>query len=176
MTSTKLFSVSAGVTAVFAIIAAFFFVSAAFAETNTQGGAAMKAYQQDMHHGTTTNPWRPHATSTPINTACMETAVDARETAIGTAFDTMQSAVKAGLATRKSSLHDAWGLTDRTARRAAIKTAWAKWSTDNKAAQAALKTNRKVAWNNFQTAAKACRVTIPAEERLGNDGVGSMAF
>ena len=88
----------------------------------------------------------------------------------------MQSAVKTALATRKSSLHDAWGLTDRTARRAAIKTAWAKWQSDNKAAHAALKTSRKSTWSTFQAAAKACKVTLPPEERLGNDGVGSVAL
>ena len=174
MTSTRHFSAGVAVTTACAFIAAFFFVSAAFAETNTQGGGA--GIHQDMRHGTTTTPWHPHATSTAINVACIQSAVDARETAIGTAFDTMQSVVKAALATRKSSLHDAWGLTDRTARRAAIKTAWAKWSTDNKAAQAALKASRKTAWSTFQSAAKACKVSLPPEERLGNDGLGQIAL
>lgn len=163
MTSTKQFSLTVGTATLVALVATFFFVSAAFAETN---GAAMNGTMQTMKH----------ASSTPINMACIQTAVDVRETAIGTAFDTMQSAIKSGLATRKSSLHDAWGMTDRTARRTAIKTAWAKWTSDQKAAQLALKTGRKAAWTTFQTAAKACKVTLPPEEALKQDGVGSTAL
>jgi len=166
MTSTKYISATAGIVAFIAIISAFFFVSAAFAETNGAGAP-----------GTMHTTMMKHASSTPVDTACVQTALDTRETAIGTAFDTMQSAVKAGLATRKSSLHDAWGLSDRTARRAAIKTAWAKWSSDNKAAQAALKTSRKAAWGTFQTTVKnTCKVSVPPEEGLKQDGVGSMAL
>lgn len=176
MTSTKHVSIAAGLLATSALIAAFFFVSAAFAETNIQGGSARTTSHQDIRHGTTTSLLRPHATSTPINTACIQTALDARETALGTAFDTMQSAVKTALATRKSSLHDAWGQADRTARRAALKTAWVKWSLDSKAAQTAIKTSRKTIWDTFQTAARACKVSTSPEEGLGNDSVGQVVL
>jgi|GEM_PF-2866464 ribosomal protein S20 len=166
MTSTKHTSVTVGTVACVAIVSAFFFVSAAFAETN--GAGVPSAMHTTM---------MKHASSTPVDTACVQTALDTRETAIGAAFDTMQSAVKAGLTTRKSSLHDAWGLSDRTARRTAIKTAWAKWSSDNKAAQTALRTSRKTIWNTFQSTVKnTCKTSVPPEEGLGQDGVGKIAL
>lgn len=118
----------------------------------------------------------PHASST-LNLTCMQTAVDTRETAVGTAFDTLQASVKAQLATRKSSLHDAWGMTDNTARKTAIKSAWSKWKTDNRAVHTKLRTDRKNAWESFKTTVKnTCKVKLPLEETLSLDSVGQLSL
>lgn len=167
MTSTKQLPVIVATLAIFALCTVLLSVSSAFAETNG--------------HATTTPSHPPimmhHATTTSVNIACVQSALDTRETAIGSAFDTMQSAVKSALATRKTSLHDAWGLTDRTTRRAAIKSSWIKWSMDSKVAQTTLRESRKATWATFKNTVKnTCKVSLPPEEGLGNDSMGHMAL
>lgn len=119
-----------------------------------------------------------HASSTKsVNLTCMQTAVDTRETAIGTAFDTMHTSVKAALAARKAALHDAWGMTDKVARNKAIKAAWKKWKTDNKGAHIKLRTERKVAWETFKKTVKnTCKETLPKEEALEKDSAGQISL
>ena len=58
-------------------------------------------------------------TTSKVDYACVQTAVDVREDAIATAFTTFTSAESAALSARKSALHDAWGMTDAKARRTA---------------------------------------------------------
>lgn len=119
-----------------------------------------------------------HASSTKtVNLTCMQTAVDTREAAIGTAFDTMHTSVKAALSARKTALHDAWGLTDKSARQSAIKTAWKKWKTDNKGAHIKLRTERKMAWETFKKTVKnTCKETLPKEEALEKDSSGQISL
>ncbi len=79
--------------------------------------------------GQTTNTTTPTATSThsmagEVNLVCMQNAVLKRETAIASALDAYYNAEKAALTARTSALNSAWGIADRKARRAALKSAW----------------------------------------------------
>lgn len=89
--------------------------------------------------------------------ACMQTAVETRDTAIVAAFDTYATAVKSALNTRKDALKIAWAITDRKERRTAIMTAWKNYKIAIKDAKSALKTSKKTAWDTFKTASKACK-------------------
>jgi hypothetical protein len=112
-----------------------------------------------------------------VNLTCMQTAVDAREDAIAEAFTTFNDDVSEALTARKTALHTAWGLTERAARNAAIKSAWTAWKAAHKDALADLKTDRKAAWNTFKTTAKTtCRETLPADEVLIKDASGSISL
>lgn len=98
------------------------------------------------------------SSSTPvvINVACVSTALDKRDGAIGTAFDAQTSSVKAALTARTSALKAAYALTDKTARRTAIRAAWQAWSTAVRTAKSTQKTARNTAWTTFRTDMKAC--------------------
>jgi hypothetical protein len=86
-----------------------------------------------------------------VDIACMATAVTTRDTAISTALNVVVTALQS----RGQALSAAWSITDVTARQTAIKaanTAFAgTWKTFN--------TARNTAWNQYRTAAKACRST-----------------
>ncbi len=112
-----------------------------------------------------------------VNLTCMQTAVDVREDAIIDAFTTFNDDVSEALTARKTALHTAWGLTERTARNTAIKSAWATWKTMHKSALKDLKEDRKAAWDTFKTTAKTtCRETLPADEALSKDASGSISL
>ena len=80
-----------------------------------------------------------------VNLTCMQTAVDVREDAVAAAFTGFNDSIKTALAARKAALHAAWGLSDKTARGTAVKTAWKAWKDASKKAHADLKKNRKAA-------------------------------
>ena len=111
---------------------------------------------------------------TATTLACVQTAVDAREASIGTAFSTFSTTESAALAARATALHTAWSITDTKARKAARATAWSTFSTANKNAYTALRMARKTAWSTFATASKACHV--PVVESSSAEGVGSLGL
>lgn len=100
-----------------------------------------------------------------VDTACMATAVSARDTSIATALQT----VVTGIQTRGQALAAAWGNTDPTARKTAVKaanTAFAgTWKTFN--------TARKTAWSTYAASAKKCRAA-PAEVATPSNEAGSL--
>ena len=116
-------------------------------------------------------------TAKVVNLTCMQTAVDARETAVAAAFTGFNTDVQAALTARKAALHDAWGITDKAARNTAVKAAWSAWKSASKAAHAKLRTARKTAWTTFQTTAKStCKETLPKEEGAEKDAAGTVAL
>lgn len=112
-----------------------------------------------------------------VNLTCMQTAVDTRETAVAAAFTGFNTDVQAALAARKASLHDAWGMSDKTARGTAVKAAWASWKSASKAAHTKLKAARKDGWAAFKTTAQTtCKETLPKEEAVDKDASGTVAL
>src|SRR3989344_5984228 len=85
-----------------------------------------------------------------IDLACMQTAVDKRDSAIIAGVDAYHTAVKTALETRKTSLKAAWGITDRKERRAALKTAWRAYRTALKGARKGLHTSKNAVWAAFK--------------------------
>ncbi len=124
---------------------------------------AMPAFAQD---GSTPPP--PPASSSEsgkkmkkpapvIDTACMVSAVDKRDTAIIGAVDAFSTAVKTALETRRDALKAAWAISDKTQRNAALKAAWAGFQGTWKTASQALRTQKKDAWSAFNADAKQCK-------------------
>lgn len=101
--------------------------------------------------------------------ACVAKAVDARETAVGTAFDALNTSLKSALSTRKTSLAAAWVLTDGTARSTAIKAAWKAFKDTSRAAHKTAKLAKKDAWKGFKAAVSACNVNGMPSESEGSD-------
>lgn len=133
--------------------------------------SAHKGLGGPNHHASSTKT----TSTTTLN--CMQTAVNVREAAVGTSFDTMHTAVKAALAARKTALNDAWGMSDKVARNKAIKTAWTKWKVDNKGAHTKLRVDRKKAWETFKGTVKTtCKETLPKEEALERDSAGQISL
>jgi hypothetical protein len=120
-----------------------------------------------------------NATSTrSVDLTCMQTAVDARESALTTAFGTFHDAVDTALTARKTALHDAWGLTDKTARLAAIKSARETFKKSHESALKTLKKSRVTAWESFKTTAKkTCKETLPkGDDAVEKETAGSIAI
>jgi hypothetical protein len=114
---------------------------------------------------------------TSVNLTCMQTAVDVREDAVADAFGDFNDDVETALAARKTALHDAWGLSDKTARNTAVKSAWTTWKAAKKSAHTDLKSARKAAWTTFKTTAKSsCKETLPREEALEKDAAGTVSL
>lgn len=108
------------------------------------------------------------------NFACVQTAVDTRETAIGTAFSAFSSSVSSALSARKTALHDAWGMTDAKARREARNKAWSDFRTTNRAAYKTLRDAKTAAWKAFKEASRACGT--PVVESSDAEGFGSLGL
>ncbi len=107
------------------------------------------------------------SSSRAFNGACVSTAVEKRDTAVGTAFTTFASTVSLALTTRKDSLVAAWKISDKTARTAAIKTAYATYTSGHKVAKETLKKSKKTAWSTFKTEVNACKIGSDATDTTG---------
>ena len=108
------------------------------------------------------------------NVVCVQTAVDAREQAIGSAFTTFSTSESAALSARAAALHAAWGLGDQTSRRTARLAAWSAFKTANQSVFSALRSAKKGAWSTFTTATKSCHT--PVVESAAGEGVGSLGL
>ncbi len=92
-----------------------------------------------------------------VNVACMQSAVEKRDTAISDGIDAYAAAVKTALSTRKDALKAAWALTDKTQRNAALKVAWSAFNGTWKKASMAMKGAKNTAWKTFNADAKDCK-------------------
>lgn len=92
-----------------------------------------------------------------VDAACMQSAIDKRDTAIIASVDSYAATVKTALQTRKDALKAAWAIQDKTARNTAIKAAWASYQGTWKKASTAVRAARKAAWSAFKTDAKNCK-------------------
>jgi hypothetical protein len=106
---------------------------------------------------------------TPTQLTCAQTAVDARETSIGTAWSTYSTAMTTALSTRKTALHTAWGIADRVQRITARKASWDAFKTATSSAHSALKTAKNTAWSTWRASMAACNVA-PVENPVGGPG------
>lgn len=105
-------------------------------------------------------------TTATVNLACVQNAVAARDNAIISALATYQAAWTAALQARVSALTTAWGNTNVTTRRAAIKTAWSQYNSAKKSAQTAFNTARKNAWSTYSSSSKTCKMST-ADDTTG---------
>jgi hypothetical protein len=95
--------------------------------------------------------------------ACVQTAIETRDSAIMAAVDTYATAIKAALSTRKDALKAAWAIPAASDMKAALKTAWTNYGVAAKAARKALSDAKKSAWTAFAAARKACKAPASIE-------------
>ncbi len=103
-----------------------------------------------------------------VDLVCMQTAVEKRDNAIIIALDTYYTNVKAALVARRDALKAAWGMTDRKARKEAIRNAWDAFKGTWKKERRALDVGRKAAWKEFNKDKRACNGQGEGEDQ-GND-------
>ncbi|MEO8065282.1 MAG: hypothetical protein ABI643_00310 [Candidatus Doudnabacteria bacterium] len=96
---------------------------------------------------------------TTVDLACAQTAVNTREAAVIAAVSAHSGSWTAALQARQTALNTAWGLSDTTARRAAINAALKTYKTAHKATQTAFNKAQRDAWTAFKTAAKTCHIS-----------------
>ncbi len=113
---------------------------------------------------------RPSRSPRPTpNLTCVQSAVNKREGAVGSAFDAFNLSVKSALSSRRTALNSAWSLTNAKDRRVALKTAWQNWKTSWRSAAKALRDARNAAWTQYKTDLKACNANSSDEPGSGND-------
>ncbi len=91
-----------------------------------------------------------------INTVCMQTAIEKRDTAIIAAHDAHSAATKSALTARKDAVKAAWALPTAKEVAQARKAANDTFSSSVKGAHSALRTARNAAWEAFNTDKVAC--------------------
>jgi hypothetical protein len=103
------------------------------------------------------------------NSACIQAAVEKRETAIISATDTLSVSVKASLEKRKAALISAWGMSNAKERKTARNAAWATFRSEQKTARSAHLSAVKSAWTTWKTEASACKINAAGVEPEGLD-------
>lgn len=99
-----------------------------------------------------------------INLVCAQTAVDTREDALFAARTTQSNAITTAYQTRKSALHEAWNIADKTARRNAIKAAWKTFNGSMKKSNKDWRSARHAIWIKFRKDRQSCRGISASEE------------
>jgi hypothetical protein len=93
------------------------------------------------------------------NVACIQAAVEKRETGLISGHNTFNTSIVNALTLRKDGLKSAYALTEKGATKTAKKAVWSKFKTDSKLAHDSMRSVRKASWNTFNTDMRACGVT-----------------
>lgn len=89
---------------------------------------------------------------------CLQTAVNARESALLKALGKSHSSALLAYATRKAAFDKAWPTPNTDVRRKAVMTAWIAFNAEKQAAQEAWRNDIVDAWVAFVEAAQICGV------------------
>lgn len=92
-----------------------------------------------------------------IDMSCIKRAVDSRESKLGTSFSTFSSSIGTAYSTRRASLATAYDLTDKKARREAVRKAFNTFRDSAKKARTDFRASRESAWKTFESDRKACK-------------------
>lgn len=132
----------------FALLAAFL--------TTAASGSLVSA------QSATTTPPRP-----TIDVACIQAAIEKRDSALVASVDTYAASVKTALTTRKDALKAAWAKTGKQERRTAIKAAWKAYRNSVKSARRVFRDAKNAAWRQFHTDRRACKIVSSADDGTG---------
>jgi hypothetical protein len=105
-------------------------------------------------------------TSAVLNVACIQGAIVERDNAVISAVNAYHTAVVSALTTRRDAFSSAWALTDRTARKNALKTALETFRSARKSASETFHKAKESAWSEFAKDRKDCGVG--AQDGHGN--------
>ncbi len=101
-----------------------------------------------------------------VDINCMKTAVEKRENALSSAWDTYSGKIKTARETRKTELLAAWSIQDPAQRHTAIKAAWEKYRNSLTTARTEWNQSRKTIWGQFAKEAKDCRASAVETQDL----------
>ncbi len=115
-----------------------------------------------LAHSSSTKATSTLATSTSpqgkhFDRACMQTVIDARETALIAEWAAYTAGITSAYSARKATLHSAWDITDRKQRREAIRAAWRVFEKSMHTVRADWKKARHDAWQKFKKDRKSCK-------------------
>ena len=99
--------------------------------------------------------------------ACMQTAIGARDTALLAAHQEAANKHFAALTTRMNALKSAWEIENKQERKSAIQSAWATYKSTMHNVKAEVKSKRTSIWSTFKQSRIACGVQA--------DGNGSLS-
>lgn len=91
-----------------------------------------------------------------VDAVCMQNAVVTRDTAIIAAVNVQSTSWVKALEVRRDALKAAWAMTDAAARKTAIRDAWMHYRNTRKEIREKFRGDRKAAWTQFKTEARAC--------------------
>ncbi len=97
-------------------------------------------------------------TAPPVDVACVQNAIEKSDTALIAAVDAYAISVKAAIVARKDAEKAAWALTEKKARREALRTAGRDFRMTMKTARTALHQAREAAWKGYKTDRTTCHV------------------
>ena len=101
-----------------------------------------------------------------VNIACMKTAVEKRENALLSAYDTYVGKIKTAHETRKTDLLAAWSIQDPKERHTAVKNAWDKYRQSVKTATTEWNQSQRTIWTQFVQEAKNCKASAVETQDL----------
>lgn len=104
-----------------------------------------------------------------LDTACVVTAVEKRDNAIISAWDTYSAQAKTALETRRDSLKTAWGDANKATRKASLRRAWRTYKSTIRTARRELKASRVRAWNTFKSEVRTCGGATSDEGNTSSD-------
>lgn len=108
--------------------------------------------------------------SKTFDVACAQTAVDARDTTIISAFDTFSVSMKTALETRKVAVKAAWSQPTADERNAARKAANQTYNTSAKTVHRELHVARKTAWDTHKSDMKKCGASAGTDAMMQVSG------
>jgi len=103
------------------------------------------------------------------DTACMVTAVEKRDNAVISAWDTFSATIKSALETRRDSLKAAWTDANQSTRRASIKQTWRTYRNSRKSAWRTRRSAIFSAWRTFKAERNACGAA--AADEVGTQAI-----
>ncbi len=106
-----------------------------------------------------------------LDTQCIATAVEARDSSIITGLTAYNTAAQAALGARKSALVNAWQqFSDRKVRRTEIKSIWETYRSAVRSAVKTFSVAKRAAWAKFYADRKSCGIYATSDDYT-NQGV-----
>ena len=131
-------------------------------------GNATSTENRDKEKGNATST-KERGNIKTLDVACIQSALDKRESAVIAAFDKKTSAVKTALDQRKTDLKAAWALSGLKDRIKARLVAWKNFKKADVNSRMTYRKEVKSAWAQYKTDKKACNVKESDEESQGTD-------
>ncbi len=106
--------------------------------------------------------------SSKIDAPCIQSVIDARDTALITMVDDWSSFTKSALEARREALKDSWGIADYKKRRFAQRKAWSDYRKVLRGANAAKTKERSRTWKTFEEERRQCKGAYSPEMVTGS--------